>query len=104
MEDAIDVLQKQLNAKMIMVTLSELGAYMSSKKGKKIVPAHVRDIADVSGAGDTVVASATLCLAAGLDEFSTVLIANLAGGLVCEYVGVVPIKRDQLLAEVKNLF
>jgi rfaE bifunctional protein kinase chain/domain len=104
LEDAIDVLQKQLNAKMIMVTLSELGAYMSSKKGKKIVPAHVRDIADVSGAGDTVVASATLCLAAGLDEFSTVLIANLAGGLVCEYVGVVPIKRDQLLAEVKNLF
>lgn len=104
LENAVDVLQKRLNAQMVMVTLSELGVYISSKQGKKIMPAHIRDIADVSGAGDTVVATATLCLAAGLDAFKTVVIANLAGGLVCEHVGVVPIEKDQLLAESEKLF
>lgn len=98
-EKAVDELQERLNAKMVMVTLSELGVYISSDKGKKIIPAHVRDIADVSGAGDTVIATATLCLAAGLDEFQTAAVANLAGGLVCEHVGVVPIKKDRLLQE-----
>lgn len=104
LEYAVDLLQKRLSAQMVMVTLSELGAYISSERGKKLVPAHIRDIADVSGAGDTVVATTALCLAAGVDEFSTVAIANLAGGLVCEHVGVVPIKKDQLMDEVKQLF
>ena len=104
LEHAVDVLQKRLNAQMVMVTLSELGVYISSNQGKKIMPAHIRDIADVSGAGDTVVATATLCLAAGLDAFKTVAIANLAGGLVCEHVGVVPIEKDQLLVESEKLF
>ena len=104
LEHAVDVLQKRLNAQMVMVTLSELGVYISSNQGKKIMPAHIRDIADVSGAGDTVVATATLCLAAGLDVFKTVAIANLAGGLVCEHVGVVPIEKDQLLVESEKLF
>lgn len=104
LEHAVDLLQKRLSANMVMVTLSELGAYISSERGKKLVPAHIRDIADVSGAGDTVVATAALCLAAGVDEFSTVAIANLAGGLVCEHIGVVPIEKDQLMAEVKQLF
>ncbi|HUH34121.1 MAG TPA: PfkB family carbohydrate kinase, partial [Daejeonella sp.] len=74
-----------------------------SAKGQKILPAHIRNIADVSGAGDTVIATATLCLAAGLDEFKTAEIANLAGGLVCEQVGVVPISYDLLLSETKKL-
>lgn len=104
LEHAVDVLQKRLNAQMVMVTLSELGVYISSNQGKKIMPAHIRDIADVSGAGDTVVATATLCLAAGLDAFKTVAIANLAGGLVCEHVGVVPIEKNQLLVESEKLF
>ena len=97
--DAVTVLQERLNAKMVMVTLSELGVYISSSNGQKVIPAHIRNIADVSGAGDTVIATATLCLAAGLDEFKTAEIANLAGGLVCEQVGVVPINHDLLLSE-----
>jgi bifunctional ADP-heptose synthase (sugar kinase/adenylyltransferase) len=58
-----------------------------------------RDIADVSGAGDTVISVATLCLAAGCNSEQTLFLANLSGGLVCEYSGVVPIKKDQLLKE-----
>lgn len=101
--DAVKLLQNLIQADFVMVTLSELGVYISSKNGYKVLPAHIRNIADVSGAGDTVIATATLCLAAGLDEFKTAVIANLAGGLVCEQVGVMPISYDLLLSETENL-
>lgn len=103
LDEAVSKLQKILNAKQVMVTLSEDGVYMSSVNETKIIPAHVRNIADVSGAGDTVVATAAVCLASGLDEFKTAAIANLAGGLVCEYVGAVPIDKAQLLEETLKL-
>ncbi|MBC7915122.1 MAG: D-glycero-beta-D-manno-heptose-7-phosphate kinase [Pyrinomonadaceae bacterium] len=103
LELAVQKLQKKLQADMVMVTLSERGVYMKSKNGSKIIPAHVRDIADVSGAGDTVIATAAVCLAAGLDEFNTAAISNLAGGLVCQYVGVVPINKEELLKEVEAI-
>ena len=100
---AVNKLKKQLDAKALMLTLSERGVYISSEKGQRLIPAHKRDIADVSGAGDTVIATAALCLAAGLDEFQTAEIANLAGGLVCEHIGVVPIDKARLLEESKKL-
>ena len=101
--NAVDLLQQNLQAQSIMVTLSDQGVYISSARGNKVIPAHVRNIADVSGAGDTVIATATLCLAAGMEEFKSAAIANLAGGLVCEQVGVVPINYDLLLSEAKKL-
>jgi rfaE bifunctional protein kinase chain/domain len=100
---AVTHLQNLISAKMVMVTLSELGIYLSSGSNNQIIPAHIRDIADVSGAGDTVIATTALCLAAGLNEFKTAAIANLAGGLVCEQVGVVSINKASLLAEIKKL-
>jgi D-glycero-beta-D-manno-heptose-7-phosphate kinase len=103
LQHAVQVLQDKLEAKMIMVTLSEHGVYMHSPTGKKIIPAHIRNIADVSGAGDTVIATTVVCLASGLDEFQTASVANLAGGLVCESVGVVPVNKDELLKELVNL-
>jgi rfaE bifunctional protein kinase chain/domain len=102
-EQAVERLKKQLGAKTVMLTLSENGVYVSSVSGNKHIPAHKRDIADVSGAGDTVIATTALCLAAGLNEFKTAEIANLAGGLVCEHVGVVPIDKARLLREVDDL-
>jgi rfaE bifunctional protein kinase chain/domain len=102
-EQAVNQLKKQLGAKTVMLTLSEHGVYVSSENGNKHILAHKRTIADVSGAGDTVIATAALCLAAGLNEFKTAEIANLAGGLVCEHVGVVPIDKARLLREVKDL-
>lgn len=100
---AVTFLQNALNADFVMVTLSELGVYISSKDQNQTIPAHIRDIADVSGAGDTVIATTTLCLAAGLNAFETATISNLAGGLVCEQVGVVSINKASLLAETKKL-
>lgn len=96
---AVSQLRSQLQAEMVMVTLSELGIYIDSGKAQHHVAAHIRDITDVSGAGDTVVSVATAGLAAGLAPERFAALANLAGGLVCEKIGVVPIDKDQLLRE-----
>ena len=101
---AVKKLQEKLNADKIMVTLSEYGVFIQSEQEKRIIPAHIRDIADVSGAGDTVISTAAVCLAAGFDDFQTAAIANLAGGLVCEHIGVVPINKEQLIKEAEDLF
>ncbi|HXI00788.1 MAG TPA: bifunctional ADP-heptose synthase [Sphingobacteriaceae bacterium] len=102
-EKAVEQLQQQLNIRNVMVTLSERGVFMSSDGENKLIPAHIRNIADVSGAGDTVIATTAVCLGAGIDAFKTAAIANIAGGLVCEHVGVVPINKEQLLAEAEKL-
>ncbi len=98
-------LQNQLNAKAIMITLSDAGIYITDGNESKIIPAHVRNIADVSGAGDTVISVASLALAAGLSVIEAAELANLAGGLVCEKVGVVPITKEELISEAleKNI-
>ena len=86
----------------LMITLADQGIYMASKDKQQIIPAHLRQISDVSGAGDTVVSVAALCLAMKLSPTIIATLANLAGGLVCEYVGVVPIQKKQLLTEALN--
>ena len=87
----------------ILLTLSEKGICTNSRTVKEILPAHFRNIADVSGAGDTVISVAALCLALETDPVLLAALANLAGGLVCEQVGVVPLDKDQLLKEALNL-
>ena len=92
---------------IVLATLSEEGVFISRKIDgstyeEHLLPAHVRSIADVSGAGDTVVSLAMLCLAAGLSSKDIAAISNLAGGQVCESVGVVPIDRDKLLKELSE--
>ncbi|MEX1192036.1 MAG: PfkB family carbohydrate kinase [Brumimicrobium sp.] len=101
-EGAVDELSSLINAEMLFVTMSEHGVFMQTKASKDYIPAHVRNIADVSGAGDTVISVATLCLAAGISPKSIAEIANLAGGIVCEKRGVVAIDSDQLLNEVEK--
>jgi bifunctional ADP-heptose synthase (sugar kinase/adenylyltransferase) len=99
---AVDALKSKLKIDLALITLSEHGIYIHGRKVKKRIPAHLRNISDVSGAGDTVVSVAALCLAAGLKPELLAEISNIAGGLVCESVGVVPIDRDQLLEECRT--
>ena len=94
---------KDSNIKNMLVTLSEHGVFHSNLEKYYSAPAVVRDIADVSGAGDTVISVATLCLASGMDGELTARISNIAGGLVCEKVGVVPVNKSQLLDECMAL-
>ncbi len=102
--DASQKLKTELNCKYQLITLSELGVFISFNNSYETIPAEIRDIADVSGAGDTLISTASLCLAAGLDPKLIAGISNLAGGLVCEKVGVVPINKDQLLQEAVEKF
>ncbi len=92
-------LHSELSAKYLLITLSELGVFISYNSSYQTIPAEIRDIADVSGAGDTLIGTASLCLAAGLEPELIAGISNLAGGLVCEKVGVVPINKEQLFKE-----
>ncbi|HPT14130.1 MAG TPA: bifunctional ADP-heptose synthase [Bacteroidales bacterium] len=100
-------LHDMLDARQVMITLSELGVFMSCRTNGTetsfILPAHVRAIADVSGAGDTVVSVAALCTALGVSPEKTAWLSNLAGGLVCEQVGVVPVDRNKLIREAQSL-
>ena len=101
-EEAVSRLEQNLNNKISFVTLSEHGVFIKDADKKHYIPAHIRNIADVSGAGDTVISVATLCLTVGLPIHLIAEIANLAGGLVCEKSGVVSIDKDQLIVEVEK--
>lgn len=96
-------LQLQLQHAVSFITLSEKGVFYSNDKQGHIIPSHIRSIADVSGAGDTVIAVASLTYAATKDVHLMAAVANIAGGLVCEEVGTVAIKKDRLLKECKLL-
>lgn len=88
----------------VFITLSERGVFMMDFAQKEaevtMLPACLRKISDVSGAGDTVISVASLCLALGLDAQTIAEVSNFAGGLVCESVGVVPIDKNRLLFEL----
>ena len=101
--EAVTLLESKLGNAVSMVTLSERGVLIKKGEDYKIIPAHVRNIADVSGAGDTVVSVAALCLALNTNIGTLAELSNLAGGLVCEKTGVVPIEKAALLAEAKKL-
>ena len=102
-EEVVNRLNDILKADIILNTLSEHGVFVKYDKSAMILPAHVRHIADVSGAGDTVISVAALCLARGIEPPEMAAIANLAGGLVCEEVGVVPVNKTKLQDEVIRL-
>lgn len=99
---AVCLLEESLGNEITFVTLSEFGVYIKNKERNHHTPAHVRNIADVSGAGDTVISVATLCLTAELSIESIAELSNLAGGLVCERSGVVSIEPDQLIQECEG--
>lgn len=96
-------LQEKLEHKISFITLSEKGVFYNAENAAAIIPTHIRNIADVSGAGDTVIAVASLVYAATKDAGLMADIANIAGGLVCEEVGTVAIDKVKLLEECKQI-
>jgi rfaE bifunctional protein kinase chain/domain len=96
--------QEDQQIETLLVTLSEQGI-LAAHNGQYIhIPAIRRDIADVSGAGDTVISVAALCWIAGLDTAEMAAVSNLAGGQVCEKAGVVPVEGERLLTECLHHF
>ena len=100
---AVSRLQDVLNAEIVLTTLSESGVFIQWASGSASIPAHYRTIIDVSGAGDTVISVAALCLAMEMEATDLAALANLAGGIVCEEVGVVPVNKTKLQDEAIRL-
>jgi rfaE bifunctional protein kinase chain/domain len=106
-EGALKNIHKELHNilqhKISLITLSEKGVYIQKGNYARIIPTHARNIADVSGAGDTVIAVASLVYAATKDVTLAAQVANVAGGQVCEEVGTVAVNKEKLLEECKHL-
>ncbi len=101
--DAGKKLLTELNAENVLLTLGEEGiAIFQKSKQEKRMPTKARKVADVSGAGDTVISTLTMSLAAGADILESSYLANYAGGLVCEEVGIVPIEIEHLFSIAEN--
>ncbi len=98
-----ETLQQHLQHQVSLITLSEKGVFYQDETSHRIIPTHIRNIADVSGAGDTVIAVTSLCYAATKDMHLAAEMANIAGGLVCEEVGTAAIDRERLLQECELL-
>src|SRR6185369_5052392 len=96
-------LEKILSHHISLITLSEKGIFYQQNSTAAVIPSHLRNIADVSGAGDTVIAVASLVFAATKNAHLMAEVANIAGGLVCEEVGTVAINKEKLLNECELL-
>jgi rfaE bifunctional protein kinase chain/domain len=103
LSDIHDQLKEKLDHEISLITLSEKGIFFQENDNKNIIPSHRRNIADVSGAGDTVIAVASLIYAATKDISLTAEVSNIAGGIVCEEVGTVAINKQRLIDECKRL-
>ena len=104
LQQATAYLNTTLANRYTMITLSDKGLFLNDvhTEGGQIYPIQPRNIADVSGAGDTVISVASLCLAMGLDSDIIAQLSNMAGSQVCEVAGVVPVNREQLKREWEN--
>lgn len=87
------ILQHQIT----LITLSEKGIFIEDSQTHYTIPTQAIEVADVSGAGDTVISVASLALCTGLDLQTIAALSNLAGGQVCGQVGVVPVNKDVLI-------
>ncbi|MFA3782574.1 D-glycero-beta-D-manno-heptose-7-phosphate kinase [Melioribacteraceae bacterium 4301-Me] len=92
-----------LKSKYVILTLGEKGlAIFENGKSERKISTKARKVADVSGAGDTVISTLTVALAAGADIYQASYLANFAAGIVCQEVGIVPIELDALFNAVKS--
>ncbi len=95
--EAARALRQRLGCEHVLLTLGEKGMLLLQNDDSITrVPTKARNVADVSGAGDTVIATLAVAMAGGADMTEAAHIANFAGGLVCEEVGIVPVDRDML--------
>lgn len=104
---ASKILHERQNIEVVLTTLSSRGMYAcdfrSGEPQAVLVPSCAHAVSDVSGAGDTVISVITLALGAGMTLQESVHCANLAGGIVCEHVGVVPINPERLKEEMRKM-
>ncbi|MBI9073141.1 MAG: D-glycero-beta-D-manno-heptose-7-phosphate kinase [Melioribacteraceae bacterium] len=102
-EKAGNLLLERMGAKYILLTLGKegIGLFEKGKKSRRL-PTHARNVADVSGAGDTVISTLTMALSSKVNAYNSAYLANYAGGLVCEVAGIIPIEKEKLFETIEN--
>ncbi|HEY9167314.1 MAG TPA: D-glycero-beta-D-manno-heptose-7-phosphate kinase [Candidatus Kryptonia bacterium] len=99
--DAAKELMSRLDCENVLLTRGEKGMTLVEKNGEFVhLPTKAREVADVSGAGDTVISTLTVALIGGANIKEAAVIANHAGGIVCGEVGIAPVDRIKLFNEV----
>jgi len=97
--EAVRLFRNAQKHQMVLLTLGSKGMYIHSEFHSGFTRGKSRDVSDVSGAGDTVISIAGLCLTLELKPEIIAELANLGGGIVCEYQGVIPVNKNQLEQE-----
>ena len=95
-KQCVELIHELLNAQYTLVTMAEKGLFIKGSQNN-LVPTSKINVKDVSGAGDTVISIASLCLVNQIDEITTGMLANLAAGIVCQEIGIVPITKNDIL-------
>lgn len=99
--EAASALRRELEVEFLLLTLGADGMELVDDEGAAHLPSRAREVYDVSGAGDTVVATLAAGLAAGLSPLVSARLANLAAGIVVGKVGTAPVALDELRAAVE---
>ena len=95
-----DKIRRELDIDALLVTRSEEGMTLFTAQGANHEPTRAREVFDVSGAGDTVIATFGLMLAAGASMTDAMHFANLAAGIVVAKLGTATVSREEMLAEL----
>ena len=96
-------IQRKIDCANLLLTRGEKGMALMEKNGEiTLISTRARNIADVSGAGDTVISTLTMALVSGATPKEAAVISNFAAGIVCEEVGVVPIRKDILINKIQE--
>ena len=95
-------LLKELNLESCLITMGENGMRLFEKEGKIThIPTVAQEVFDVSGAGDTVIATFTLALACGAGKLEAAHLSNFAAGIVVSKVGTAVVTKEELMERIK---
>ena len=100
--EAAEQLRQQLDLEAAIVTLDKEGMALAQEGRRAVFPTRPRQVYDITGAGDMVLAVLGMTLAAGADYDAAIRLANIAGGLEVEKVGVATVTRDEILRDLLN--
>jgi D-beta-D-heptose 7-phosphate kinase/D-beta-D-heptose 1-phosphate adenosyltransferase len=98
--DAARAFRARTQCDVVLITRGEQGMWLSSPDAEGSIPAVAREVSDVAGAGDTVVATLALALAAGATMTEAAVLANYAAGIVVGKFGPATVTPEELLSAV----
>lgn len=99
----IDTIKDKFSCQHVLLTMAERGMAYQDKKGYlRVIPAVAKEVYDVTGAGDTVVAAMALGIASGMSFREAAVIANIAAGIVIGKIGTAAVTADELRQYAKN--